>query len=192
VTDTSGEDRPAPAGLPEPEPDAVVMIRNVNKWIGLAEVGLLCAFLTLLIGTATYNLIANHVFDKNPTWTDELIRYSVFFVAWTGATLAAQTDQMLSMDLIAKVVKPRTKLMVRLFTGCFTLTACALLTWGGWKLRAEVSGEDYEVLSKGTVALAFPLGAAMIGLHTAMHMAIDAIYLAKRRLPPAAAHQQLH
>jgi TRAP-type C4-dicarboxylate transport system permease small subunit len=191
VTDST-EDPAPPAGLPEPEPDAVLMIRNVNRALGYAEVALLCLFLSSLIGVACYNLIANHVLDKNPTWTDELIRYSVFLVAWSGATLAAQTDQMLNMDLITRVVNPRTRLMVRIFTGCFTLVACALLTWGGWKIRDTVATEDYEVISKGKVALAFPLGAAIIGLHTAMHMAIDAIYLVKRRLPPTVTQQSLH
>jgi len=177
--------------LPRPEPDDIAMIRAVDRAVGVVEVALLCLFLATLIGVAVFNFIANHLLDHNPTWTDELIRYSVFFTAWTGAALAAQTDQLLNMDVITRLVRPMTRVTIRIFTRALTLVACGFLVWGGFKVRGIVAGEDYEVISKGTVALAFPVGALLVGFHVFLHLIIDILYLVRRQEPPEA-HVSLH
>lgn len=167
------------------------MVKVINRWLGAAEVALLCVFLASLIGVACFNFVANHLLDYNPMWTDEIIRYSVFFIAWTGAALCAQSDQMLNMDVIARLVKPRTKLLIRAGTRILTIIACIFLVWGAMRVRNTVAGEDYELISKGKVALAFLVGAGMVGLHTFIHLILDVLYLVLRVMP-AEEHVSLH
>jgi TRAP-type C4-dicarboxylate transport system permease small subunit len=183
---------PADPALSTAEPETVVLLRRLDRALGVAEVALLCVFLAVLIGVALWSFISGHLLDKNPTWTDELIRASVFFTAWTGAVLAAQTDQLLNMDLITRLVKPRTKLIIRGFTRLLTIGACVLLIHGGLVVHGVITGEHYEVISTATVALALPLGAALVGTHVLLHLAMDVIYLIAGRTPPESEHIPLH
>jgi TRAP-type C4-dicarboxylate transport system permease small subunit len=193
VSDASdAPEDPVDPALATAEPETVVLLRKIDRALGTAEVGLLCLFLAMLIGVAVWNFFSNHVLDKNPTWTDELIRASVFFVAWTGAVLAAQTDQLLNMDVITRLVKPRTRVYMRMVTRLITIGACILLAWGGFAVREVLKGEDYEVISMGTMTLALPLGGALIGFHILLHMAVDVIYLSAGRTPPESEHINLH
>jgi TRAP-type C4-dicarboxylate transport system permease small subunit len=194
VSDASDAPPEAPAdpALATAEPETVVLLRRVDRALGMAETALLCGFLAMLIGVALWSFISNHLLDKNPTWTDELIRYSVFFTAWTGAVLAAQTDQLLNMDVITRLVKPRTRVIIRLFTRLLTIGACVLLAYGGFVVRRVVADEPVEVISLGKVALALPLGAVLVAFHVLLHLAIDVIYLVAGQTPPESDHIPLH
>jgi len=167
------------------EPGLVRGIRLVDRSIGVVEQALLCAFMAVLIGVACYQVVLGMIFDKSVPWSYELIRSSVFFIAMTGAALSAQAEKMISMDFVTRLVKPRTRIYLRLITRLFAIGTCVCLAVGGWMVRTTgVSGEQYEILKPSTVLLALPIGAGLIGLHMLLHALADAAYLAKGEIPP--------
>lgn len=181
--EATGERAAAPAG---PEPIPIPGLRALDRALGQIEHVLVAASLLALIFVGTYQSVASHIFDSNASWPFEIIRYAVFFVAMSGAALAAQRQRMISMDFVCRLLPPRGKVLVRLAIGVFVVFLCVLLYQGGMQLRdgAMQSSEPYEHISPATGLLALPFGAALIALHYALHVVIDALYLARGELPP--------
>jgi TRAP-type C4-dicarboxylate transport system permease small subunit len=170
----------------EEEPSSVLLLRRVDHAFGLAETALLVVWLVGLVGVGVYQLVASHIFDKNETWPYELVRYSVFFIAMTAAALAAQRQRMIHMDVVTRMLAPRTRALLRILTGLFVIAVCLLLFQAGMDLRATPSAQNlpYSYIPASTGYLALPLGAALIAFHFALHTIIEVLYLAGGKVAP--------
>jgi TRAP-type C4-dicarboxylate transport system permease small subunit len=176
-----------------PEPTAVQAIRKVDAAIGLLEQIAVTTFLATLVVVAVFQVVASKFFDYREAWSGELIQYSVFLIAMSGAALAAQTDQMISMDFVTRSVKPRFKLILRVGTRVFTIVMCGFLMYGGWWAREHGYRDSGEtVINIRTVILILPIGAGMMALHQIMHGAIDLIYLQRGESPPEPEEPSVH
>ena len=184
---TTGEgDRVPEARVLDGEPGGARALRQLNDWMGRIETGALALLLALLVGTGVYQTVAAHFFEKNATWPYEIIRYCVFFIAMTGASLAAARSRMINMDVVTRLLKPKTRAGLRVATSLFVVAVCFLLFKGGMDMRDTAAGrnEGYDYISPSTGLLALPLGALVIGLHFLLHAVIDVMWLAGGKLPP--------
>jgi TRAP-type transport system small permease protein len=196
---TSQPDDAARGAASPSEPDgppagAISVLRAVDRAIGHVEVAALVFFLVTLIGVASAQAVAHKVFGTSWDWSFEIIRYSVFFIAMTGAALAAHNQRLIAMDVISRLLSPRARAHVRLVLRTFTLGACAFLVYGGYLVQAKIAAEpaNYELLSDAHAAWALPVGAALIGLHVALHLVIDVAYLVEGSLPPEDTELAVH
>jgi TRAP-type C4-dicarboxylate transport system permease small subunit len=176
-----------------PDPAAVTMLRKVDDAVGRVEHILLVLFLGTLIGVGTYHSFASQVLNENAAWPFEMIRFSVFFVAMTGAALAAQRQRMISMDIVTRLLGPRRKAIARIFVGLFVVYISYLLVRGGMAVRESVIDEtNFEVIRPATGLLALPVGGALIGFHYFVHTLIDILYLANGIEAPEEEALQVH
>lgn len=175
-----------------PEPDSVQMIRKVDSAIGVLEHIVVAAFLAMLVGVGVFQVVAAKFFGYRQAWSSELIQYSVFLIAMAGAALAAQTDQMISMDFVTRMVKPRARLILRIVARVFTIVMCGYLLYGGWWARNAYQDTGETVISVRTVILALPAGAGLMAFHQLMHGLIDVIYLKRGETPPEPEEPSVH
>lgn len=166
------------------------MLRRLNDMVGTLEVAVLALLVAVLVGGAVYQVLADKVFDQRETWPYELIRYSVFFVAMTGAALAAQRQGMFHMDLVTRLFPAGMRSGLRILTALLVVAMCALVINSGLDLRrgAHELNEGYELISTSHGYVAMIVGFALIALHYVLHAAIEVVYLANRRLPPEPPH----
>ena len=78
----------AGADTPEPtsdDPPWLLALLKIDRGVGLFEQGLLVALLAGLIAIGAFQAIGRNFFNTSPIWSFELLRYSVFFIAMTGA-----------------------------------------------------------------------------------------------------------
>ena len=61
----------------------------------------------------------------------DVLRYSVFFIAMTGAALSAHTNQLIPMDFVARSLSRVNRVRLRVLLSAFTVTICYLLVKGG-------------------------------------------------------------
>jgi TRAP-type C4-dicarboxylate transport system permease small subunit len=169
------------------------MIRKVDSSIGVLEQIVVTGFLAMLVIVAVFQVVAAKFFDYREAWSSELIQYSVFLIAMSGAALAAQTDQMISMDFVTRSVKPKVKLILRIVTRIFTIIMCGFLVYGGWWAREKGYRDSGEsVVNVRTVILALPFGAGLMAFHQLMHGLIDVIYLGRGETPPEPEEPSVH
>lgn len=170
-----GSRRPAPAG--------VEWLQQLDNALGLAERALLCVFLVVLIGIGSGQALATQL-GSSWAWSEELIRYSVFFIAMTGAALSAQTEQLISMDFVTRLLPADRRAWLRLLLRLFTISMCILLVIGGNSLSQETGDETGHLIPPALGLLAIPIGAGLIALHVLLHFIVDVLYLGSGRTPP--------
>ncbi len=175
---------------PADEPPAAARLRRIDEGIGRVEVGALIVAVTLLIGVAIYQVILEKLFDERPTWPHEVVRFSVFFVAMGGASLASQRKGMFNMDLVTRKFSPRVRSMLRIGAAVLVAVLLALVIKAALTLRANTftTKEAHEVFSEADGYTALVAGAGLIALHFVLHAAIEVIYLASGKIPPDPPH----
>lgn len=192
MTTEQESDESIDAGSPATEPPTVAepvgsLARGANKLdsaLGTLELALLCAFLAALISVGTAQALASKLFGTSWTWSFDAIRYSVFFIAMTGAALSAQAERQIAMDFVTRMLSPRGRAWLRLTLRFFVIAMCGVLAVGGNAVRATTAGEDYELIPPELGLLALPIGAVLIGMHMLLHIVVDLDFLTRGELPP--------
>lgn len=173
-------------------PSGVGSLAKVDNAIGLIEQAFLMVFLFSLITVGTYQFVAGYLFNVNSTWPFEALQYLVFAIAMIGAALAAQKNQMMSMDFLSRKLSDKNRTMLRIATNLFVIFACYLLVRGGLKGVVATEGAEYELLPKAKAYLVLPIGAALIAIHYILHTLCDVLYLSAGQIPPEEEGMKAH
>lgn len=171
------------------------VLRRIDRTLGTGEQILLFGILALVVLVATVQAIAAHALSHQIEWAFYVVRGGVFAIALLGAAFASHQQHHLAMDLVSRRLSPRGRLILRVFLGVVVLFIAILLLRAGMHLtRSETHVEHASTFDWLTdVKLGFlewltlrmiAIGAALIVIHTALHLAIDCDYLARRQLPP--------
>jgi TRAP-type C4-dicarboxylate transport system permease small subunit len=180
-----GEDEPIPV-----EPRFVALLRYVDRGFmhieGVAVT--ICLFALIVVGV--YGALKRNFAPPAPFWTDEIIRYSVFFIGLVGAALAAQSDRLFNIDMFTRAFGARGKLVIRIVSAAFTIYICWLFFSGSLTLRDILLDEKGEILDPKWGVLSLPTAMVLIALHLAIHILIDGYYLATGKIPPGLAGPQ--
>ena len=104
--------------------------------------------------------------------------------------LAAAKSRMINMDVVTRLLQPKTRAALRIATALFAVAVCFLLFKGGMDMRDTAAGrnEGYDYISPSTGLLALPIGALLIGLHFLLHAIVDLLWLAGGKVPPEPEH----
>jgi len=168
-----------------PQPAWVETLLKVDRGVGTVEHVLLVLFLGTLIAMGAYQAIGRNFFNQSSVWSFEVLRYSVFFIAMTGAALSAQSKQIIRMDVLTRALSPRGRAYTRMATALFTIGACFFFAYAGWLLREALLDEkEFEVIRPATGVLAIPIGALAIAFHLGVQTIVMATTLARGELPP--------
>ena len=174
-----GEEEPKP-----PEPGPVPFLRAIDRGLSHLEGVAVTAFLFFLIVVGVYGALKRNFAPPAPFWTDEVIRYSVFFIGLVGAALAAQSERLFNIDMFTRALGLRGKLAIRILAAAFTVYVCWHFFTGSLELRTILLDEKGEVIDPKWGVLSLPAAALLIGAHMLLHIAIDAYYLATGQAPP--------
>lgn len=170
------------------------LVRGLDRFdhgIGAVEHIVALVALVLLAVVGSGQAILLKVQNSGWEWSDEIIRCCVFFIAMSGAALAAQGERQIAMDVLAKRLRPRAQAWLRIVTRTFTGAMCIILLIAGLKV-AETSAGSYHFISPHLRDLALPLGCGLIALHMLVHNVIDILYLGAGKLPPEPGGQAVH
>lgn len=177
-------------GPPPDEPAAAATLRRADELVGQVELVAVSLSITMLVVTAIAQVLMDKVGDHRPTWPYELIRNGVFFVAMSGAALAAQRKGMFNMDLVTRKLSPRARSYVRIFAAVMVAVLCSMVVRSAVELRANTYklNEAHEYISHGQAYLALIGGASLIAFHFVLHAIIEITYLASGKIPPDPPH----
>ena len=173
------------ATQPAPEGGLIGVLTKVDRAIAVVERATLFVVLLLLVGVAVYQSLRRHFFPPSPFWVAEVVRYSVFFLGLFGAALATQSDRLFNIDMLARVLSPRGRLVARIVTSVFTAAVCRFIISGSISLRQlSLEGEKGELIDPAWGVLIMPVALGLIIFHLAIRVAIDVSYLVTGKHPP--------
>jgi TRAP-type C4-dicarboxylate transport system permease small subunit len=160
-------------------------VRIVDNTLGRIEQGLLFALLAAVVLTAAAAALSDKLFAHHlGRWWFTTVRGGTFTIAMFAAAFATHQQRHLAMDLVSRRLTPRGRLILGTLLEVFTIAIAVILFRSGMHQRDHVGGTVEEFVSDKTIVTMLPIGAALIILHSVLHIVIDLDYLVRGKLPP--------
>ncbi|MEO1036855.1 MAG: TRAP transporter small permease [Pseudomonadota bacterium] len=144
------------------------MIRRLGHAVAWIEDAALVLVLLALIGLATTEIVLRNVFDTGLVWAPELTRLMVLWLALLGAVVASRSDRHIRIDVLARLLPPRGRLVVTLLVDVFTIGVLALLCFHSARFVLDAyEFEDtlLEALPAWWFQIILPIGFGLMVLH---------------------------
>jgi TRAP-type C4-dicarboxylate transport system permease small subunit len=160
-------------------------VRRVDNILGLIEQGVLFVLLAAVVTTAACAALSDKVLhEPMGRWWFTVVRGGTFTIAMIGAVFATHQQRHLAMDLISRKLPPRGRQVLGIVLKLFTIFIALVLFRSGQHQMEHVGGSSEEIISDKTIVAMMPVGAALIILHSILHIIIDVDYLARGKTPP--------
>ncbi|NNF68117.1 MAG: TRAP transporter small permease subunit [Gammaproteobacteria bacterium] len=101
----------------------------IGRLAKFLEDSLLVTLLVALIVIATSQIVMRNFFSSGFTWSDELLRLLVLWLAMAAAIAAARDDRHIAIDVLSRFMKGRPLAAIRCFVAIFTAVICGFLAW---------------------------------------------------------------
>ncbi|MEO7736081.1 MAG: TRAP transporter small permease, partial [Kofleriaceae bacterium] len=179
----------APATFPDDGPLSRG-VRRVDDLLGRIEQGFVFGLLALVVCVAAFAALHDRfTSDHVGRWWHYIVRGGTFATAMFGAVFATQQQRHLAMDLVSRRLTPRGRLMLGVVLKLLTIAVAALLFQSGLHQRSVAGGNESLNLFglrivDADIVSTISIGAALIALHSLLHMVIDLDYLVRGKLPP--------
>jgi len=119
--------------------------------LGSFEDALLVVMLALMIGLASWQIVARNVLDTALIWADPLLRTLVLWVGFLGAVAAARDDRQINVDVMSRFVDEPWRSRIRVVTDFFTALVSGFLAWQA--LRFVKDAREYGEIAFSSVPL---------------------------------------
>ncbi len=162
----------------------MAILRKIDRGLAVFEEAILAVFLLMLILVGVYGAYTRNIAPPSPFWSDEIIRYCVFFIGLTGAALAAQSERLFNIDMFTRLLGVRGRLVLKMVQSAFTITICWLVFDASMVLRASLVGEEGELIAPDIAVLSLPIAMSLISAHLLLHLVIAGYYLTAGKTPP--------
>lgn len=160
-------------------------VRLADNTLGRIEQALLFAMLAAIVITAASAALSDKLFSHHlGRWWFTVVRGGTFSIAMLAAAFATHQQRHLAMDLVSRRLTPRNRLILGALLKVFTIVIAAILFRSGMHQRDHVGGTVEEFVSDKAIVTMLPIGAALIIVHSLLHIVIDLDYLVRRKLPP--------
>lgn len=183
--------------VPSNWPAPIRGLAAVSRFFAVLEgIGLgFCMTAVILLATWQFverNLTQHHIpFFHVPAWTDGVIRHSVFMIGFLGGAYATYTGRHIRIDAVTRVIKARSRLILRIFTTAFAIFIVIVLARASldfYKVTLEEMGEASQadqLFTPSRGALILIIGYAVIALHFFVQLVLDVAWLtSKQPIPP--------
>lgn len=160
-------------------------VRIADNTLGIIEQLLLFALLGAVVLTAAGAALSEKLFGYHiGRWWFTVVRGGTFTIAMFAAAFATHQQRHLAMDLVSRRISPRARLILGTLLKIFTIVIAMILFRSGMHQRDHVGGTVEEFVSDKTIVTMLPIGAALIIVHSILHIVIDIDYLVRGKLPP--------
>ncbi len=138
-------------------------LERAGRWL---ENLLLLILLGAMLALGGAQILLRNFLDGGLSWADEALRLLVLWLALIGAVAASRDDRHIGIDVLARVLPPRGRLLTGSMVALFTAAVCLTLSWHALAFVAE--SREYGDTLLGTLPawgfqVILPLGFGLIG-----------------------------
>ena len=142
------------------------MLSRINGWlwaVARASIGMVLIAATALVFV---NVLLRYVFNYALSWADEIITYSLLWLVFLGAGVAARQGAHIIMEAVLSLLPARFQRGNAVFVNVVCAGLSAVVGYLGWRLALAVRGLDQVGAASGVpmfwVYLAIPVGCALM------------------------------
>ncbi len=147
------------------------------RLLGSVEDALLVVLLAIMIGFASWQIIARNILDTAIIWADPLLRTLVLWVGFLGAVAAARDDRQINVDVVSRFVDDPWRSRIRIVTDLCTALISGFLAWQAFRFvkdaraYSEIAFASVPLwLTASILPLAFALLSIRYLLLTGFHL----------------------
>jgi len=141
--------------------------------ISKVEKLLISILLTLMILTASSQIVLRNFFSTGIDWGDALVRYLVVWVAFIGAAIATREGKHISIDLLSRWLTGTGNIAVQALSSLFSAVICGLLTVAAARFiwfEAQMGSTAFLNLPVWVPELIMPVTFGLMALRFLMEM----------------------
>lgn len=148
---------------------ALKSFQRLNDALSRLLQGLLVAVFAILVLDVLWGVASRYLFGSQASWSEELARLLMVWLALLGAALVCREDKHLGLDVVVRSWPDEVQRLGRLFVYVLIIIfACIVMAWGGYHLVVQRfdSGQALPALgiSKGWFYLALPVSGCLTTL----------------------------
>ncbi len=150
--------------------------------------GFLCVVLFAVMIVAIFGqVVMRYAFSSPLSWSEELARYSMVWLAMLSAALCSRLGQHISLTGF-EFLSGRAALAFRVSATVFVCGVLAILLWHSWDLASRASRETTPGLglSMSLIYACLPVGFALMIVGQLLGLATRPTGSAEGKLPPVA------
>jgi len=175
-------------------------LRAIDHYLGVVEQGFIVFLLALVVAVAAFAAVYNKLairfsFEQLGRWWHYIVRGGTFTIAMFAAAFATQQQRLLAMDLVSRKLSPRGRLILGIALRVLTVFIAFLLFDSGLAQRKVAGGSEHLpiglpfanpmfYINDADIVTSISIGAALIIVHSLLHIGIDVDYLIRGKLPP--------
>jgi C4-dicarboxylate transporter DctQ subunit len=141
-----------------------------------------------LVALAPLQLLLRNAFDAGIPWLDPLLRALVLWLGLLGALVASRGDRHIHVDLLARLLPPRSRMAAAVATSLFAAVVAGFLAWHGGRFvgsELALGSHAFGAVPAAAVESVIPLAFAGMALRHARHALTKARTLLGSRGGPA-------
>jgi TRAP-type C4-dicarboxylate transport system permease small subunit len=102
-------------------------IRALSNALLFVERSAVVLILAAMVIMAFLQVVLRNVFSTGILWADTMLRHMVLWIGFLGASLAAQSERHISIDVLSRFVPERAKHLLRSVIYLFAAIVCFIL-----------------------------------------------------------------
>lgn len=147
----------------------IAALNRLNSGLSRLLQYLLTAVFVILVFVVLWGVASRYLLGDQASWSEELARLLMVWLALLGAALVAREDRHLGLDVLVRSWPEDVQRQSRLFVTILIFAFAAwIMAWGGWELVSQrfASGQTLPALgvSKAWFYLALPVSGVLTSL----------------------------
>ena len=162
------------------------ILARADRALARVEEMVLFILMMALLLIAVAQVFQRNITDSAPMWVDLILRHMTFAIGLLGASLATHADKHIHIDIIARLLPERHRLIARLVVGLATIWFCLVILRAGWQthvMEREFPQPLFLGLTSADSLLVIPIAFGLITLHLALRWLFDLGILLTYRQP---------
>ena len=160
-------------------------LTNIAKAYRMLMVAVLGALMAILFAVMCVQVFFRYGLNDSLIWAEEVCRYLLIWVSFLACGVAWQRGEIAAMRILVEAVPARAAALLALLADAAVLVLLGFLIVYGWRYAVfsggqtmpaadfiwndVFGGEGSTNLSLFWVYVAVPVGAALLGIHVAVH-----------------------
>ncbi len=143
------------------------ILNIIDETIAKIEKVLVIILLSLMVIVGFAQVILRNFLETGLMWADPLLRYTVLWIAFIGASLATREDKHINIDVLTRLLNPRLKKLASIITNLFALSICLILfktSIDFVKMEMEFQSEVFLGVKNWMVEMIIPIGFCLVSL----------------------------
>jgi TRAP-type C4-dicarboxylate transport system permease small subunit len=147
----------------------ITLLNRLNEGLSRLLQYLLTTVFGILVFVVLWGVASRYLVGDQASWSEELARLLMVWLALLGAALVCREDRHLGLDVVVRSWPEEVQRIGRLVVYCLIFGFAGLImAWGGWELVSQrfASGQKLPALgiSKAWFYLALPVSGILTSL----------------------------